>query len=115
MPSGPSNDPGKKHLFVVCSNPCAESKVVLVSVTGWTNDLCDGTTRLVPGCHDFINKDSWIMYRACRIVSADQVESGLADGSLIPKADMPDPPLGQIIDGILKSPHTKQGIKRYLR
>lgn len=39
IPSGPTHDPDKKHLFVVCTDACAEGRHLLVPINSWTNDL----------------------------------------------------------------------------
>lgn len=38
IPSGPTHDPDKKHLFVVCTDVCAEGRHLLVPINSWTND-----------------------------------------------------------------------------
>jgi len=50
IPSGPSHDAGRKHLFVICSDACDEGKMVLVPISTWINNLCDGTCILVRAC-----------------------------------------------------------------
>jgi hypothetical protein len=85
MPSGTYHDPDRKHLFIVCTNRCSLGKHLIVSITGWTNDLCDGTTKLSPGpgMHRFVTKESYIFYRKARIEDAAVLSKGVDDGVFV--------------------------------
>ena len=115
IPSGTSERPDLKHLHIVCSEPCDKGNVVLVSVTGWTNNLCDATTRLETGCHSWVIKDSYCFYRKCRIEPVASIEKALHEGEFVGRDPMPNPPLQQIIDGIIASPQTSWKVKKYLK
>jgi hypothetical protein len=54
IPSGPSHDVTKKHLFAICSDPDKDGNCLIVPVSTWTNDLCDGTCILERHDHSFI-------------------------------------------------------------
>lgn len=113
MPSGTYHDPGAKHLFIVCTDECDQGNHVLVSITGWTNQLYDGTTRLGKGDHPFLYKDSYVFYRKARIESSTVISNGIEAGHFDVKDPMSDEWVKKIMDGLCKSPHTPRKIKKY--
>lgn len=114
MPSGTSHDPSKKHLFIVCTDACGDGKHLIVSITGWTNHLCDGTTRLAPGCHPFVNKHSYIFYRKAQIETAAALSAGVGSGAFILHNDPMDAAIvAAIMKGVCESIHTPRKVKRY--
>ncbi|UXT64145.1 hypothetical protein FY133_00570 [Agrobacterium tumefaciens] len=113
IPSGPSHDPDRKHLFVVCTDACDEEKQLIVPVSGYSNNLCDGTCILEIGEHEFITKRSYAFYRNARIESAATLDNGLNQKVFVPKADVDPAVFKRIIDGICTSPQTARRIKKY--
>jgi hypothetical protein len=113
MPSGTYDDPDRKHLFVVCTDECDEGNHILVSITGWTNHLCDATTRLGKGDHPYLYKDSYIFYRKARIESSATILAGIESGAFDEHDPMPDTWVKKIMDGICKSIHTPRKVKKY--
>jgi len=113
MPSGTYHDPNKKHLFIVCTDKCAQGKHLLVSVTGWTNDLCDPTTRLAPGVHTFIGKDSYVLYRKSRVELAIDLAAGVDGGTFIERDPISVDLLNKILAGICESEQTPRKVKSY--
>jgi hypothetical protein len=113
MPSGTYEDPSKKHLFAVCTNVCPAGKHLIVSITGWTNNLCDGTTRLGVGDHPFLYKDSYVFYRKARVEDAAVLSAGVDGGQFIPHAKIDPAVLAKILAGICKSIHTPKKVKKY--
>ena len=113
MPSGTYHNPELKHLFVVCSDACAEGNHVLVSITGWTNDLCDGTTKLSVGDHPFLYKDSYVFYRKARIESSAVLAKGLETGAFEVKEPMNEELVAKIMLGLCASIHTPRRVKKY--
>ncbi|UFW49692.1 MULTISPECIES: hypothetical protein [Bradyrhizobium] len=113
IPSGTFEDPDRKHLFVVCSDACADGKHVLVSITGWTNDLCDGTTRLKKGDHPFLYKDSYVFYRKARIEDGSVLTSGIDSGAFVLKEPMDAGLVDLIMEGICASKQTPRKVKKY--
>ena len=64
VPSGTYHNPYQKHLHIVCTDPDDQGRVVLVSVTTWINDLCDGTCILLEHEHPWLWKPkSYVNYR----------------------------------------------------
>lgn len=111
--SGPTHNPGLRHLHVVCTDPCKDGFQLIVSITSWTNNLCDGTCILQANDHDWLTHQSWVMYRAARLEAASTLDNGLQQGTFIPKAAMADEVFDRILYGICASPHTKRKIKQY--
>lgn len=115
IPSGPSHNPGRKHLHIVCTDPCQYGLQLIVSVTSWTNDLCDGSCILDVGDHDWIIHKSWVMYRKTKTESADTLINGLRLGLFSAEACMAGPVFERVCAGILASPHTPRAMKKYYR
>lgn len=113
IPSGPSDNPEMMHLHIVCTDPCQEGKQLIVSVTTWRNNLCDGTCVLNEGDHPWLKHRSWVMYRAARIEASETLDNGLSQGLFSAREDMEDEVFKRILSGICDSPHTKRRIKKY--
>jgi hypothetical protein len=113
MQSGTSHDPDRKHLFIVCTDVCSEGKHLIVSITGWTNHLCDPTTRLVPGCHKFIHKESYVFFRKARIETAEALATGVDGGQFILSDPMDPIIVASILKGICDSIQTPRKVKKY--
>jgi hypothetical protein len=113
MPSGTYEHPDKKHLFVVCSNVCDKGFHLIVSITGWTNNLCDPTTRLQAGDHPFIRKDSYVFYRKARVEPAASLTEGVASGQFLTRDPMDEKLVTRISAGICSSLQTPKKVKVY--
>lgn len=113
MPSGTYHNPDQKHLHIVCTDPDDQGRVVLLPVTTWTNDLCDGTCILLKHEHPWLWKPkSYILYRKADFFEVAALERGLANGAL----EEQDPCNGQVFlrvrNGLCNSPHTPRKVKR---
>jgi hypothetical protein len=114
MPSGTYHEPDRKHLFIVCTDKCKEGNHILVSITGWTNHLCDDTTRLKAGDHPFLYKDSYVFYRKARIESSTLLQSGIESGDFeLHDTLISDEWVKKIMEGICSSIHTPRKVKKY--
>lgn len=113
IPSGPYNDPERKHLFIVCTDLCDEGRHLLVPVASWINDLCDPTCRLNAGDHGFISRPSYILYRKALIEDATTLEKGVLTKRLIPHDVMNAQVFLRVSNGICRSPQTPRRIKKY--
>lgn len=113
IPSGPDNDPGRRHLHVVCTDPDAAKTQLIVSITSWTNNLCDGTCILQPHEHPWLRHQSYVFYRKARIELATTLENGLRLGIFEQLADMNGQTFLRIRNGVCASPQTPRKIKRY--
>jgi hypothetical protein len=115
MPSGTYHDPDRKHLFIVCTDCCAAGKHLIVSITGWTNDLCDGTTRLSPGpkMHRFVTKESYIFYRKARVEDSAVLSKGVDEGIFVPHDPVDESLLARVMAGVCSSKQTPRKVKIY--
>jgi hypothetical protein len=115
MPSGTYHDPNQKHLFIVCTDACPEGNHIIVSVTGWTNDLCDGTTRLAKDDHPFLYKDSYVFYRKARIEHCSALAKGVEAGVFDVKEAMDEAWIKKIMAGLCRSKQTPRKVKKYAK
>jgi len=113
IPSGTYHDPARKHLFIVCTDCCEKGMHLLVSITGWTNDLCDPTVRLRPGDHPFINKDSYAFFRKARIESAKALQAGVDQGLFIEHTTASQALVTRIMQGVCGSTQTPRKVRQY--
>ena len=113
IPSGPSHDPDRKHLHIICNDTDGNGYNLIVPMASWTNDLCDETCVLLEHDHAFIRTKSWIVYRNAKIEMAIKLERGVQNGLIEPHKDMNANAFLKVKNGICQSPHTKRKIKRY--
>ena len=86
---------------------------MLVSITGWTNHLCDGTCKLGKGDHPFLYKDSYVLYRKARVETAETIAKGVESGLFECKEDISDEWVAKIMKGLCDSIHTPKKVKQY--
>lgn len=117
LPSGTAHNASLKHLYIVCTESCDKGLHLLVTMSSWKNEFCDGTCILTPeNCdHQFVKKKSYIMYRKSRLETSATLVAGVEKDLFFPKDMMPDAPFERIISGILASPHTPRKIKNYFK
>lgn len=113
IPSGPSHDLSRRHLYVVCTDPCENGDQLIVSVTTWTNNLCDGTCILQAHEHEWLTHQSYVFYRKARIEAARTLDNGVAQGIFEPRGEMNRQTFLRICNGICRSSQTPRKIKRY--
>jgi hypothetical protein len=115
IPSGTHHNPTERHMFVVCTNVNARGEVVLASISSWKNDLCDPTCKLEPGCHPFIRRPSYVLYRKSRIELSADIERGVEQSVIVPLERVSSEMLGHVVDGIAKSRQTPWKVKRHIK
>lgn len=113
IPSGPSHDPERKHLFIICTDPDANGQQLIVSITSKTNAPYDKTCLLQKHEHDFLDRESYVFYRKAKIVEHSSLINGVDKKIFIPKDDMNSQTFLRIRNGVCKSPQTPRGIKKY--
>ena len=113
IPTGPSHDPDRRHLHVVCNDTDEKGNNLIVPVASWTNDLCDNTCILQPHDHGFIRHKSWLVYRNAVVKAAERLEHGIREHLLLRHDDMNQAAFLRVRNGISRSPHTKRKIKVY--
>jgi hypothetical protein len=119
IPSGAANDPDRKHLFVLLTDPIEapgfdEKQVLLVNITSVPNGCSyDSTCILKPGEHRFIKHESYVYYAKARIEAANALLRGVKSGRLTPHDIMDQAVVKRICDGLPQSPHTTPKILRF--
>ncbi len=113
IPSGPSHDPDRKHLHVVCNDTDKNGFVLIVPIASWTNELCDNTCGLLPHDHAFIRRRSWVVYRKASIITAEKLEQGVKSLLVSRHDKMNAAAFLRIKNGICQSSQTPRKIKKY--
>lgn len=113
IPSGPLEDQNRRHLHVVCTDPCAAGNQIIVSITTWTNDLCDDACILEAHEHEFLRHKSYVLYRKARIEAASTLDNGVAQGLFMTRAPMNGQTFLRIKNGICRSKQTPRKVKKY--
>jgi len=114
VPSGTYHDPDKKHLHIVCNDPDLNGDVMIVSITTYTNDLCDQTCVLHAHEHPWLRHKSYVLYRNAQIISAAALQAGIDSGMVVERDDASAQTFLRIKAGLCNSPQTKRKVKRYL-
>jgi hypothetical protein len=113
IPSGPLEDRDRRHLHVVCTDPCDAGNQVIVPITSWTNDLCDNACILQANEHEFLKHKSYVLYRKARIEAASTLDNGIAQGLFVTRAPMNRQTFLRIKHGICRSKQTPRKVKKY--
>jgi hypothetical protein len=100
-------------LHVVCTDPCENGDQVIVSVTTWTNNLCDGTCILQAHEHEWLQHQSYVFYRKARIESATTLDNGIRIGEFELRSDMNAQTFLRIRNGLCSSDQTPRKVKKY--
>ena len=114
VPSGPANDPNRKHLFILLTGPTlqdAEQRVLMVSFSSHKPGLYVDPACLVDaGEHPFIRKPSFVAYSKARIESAEALLRGVKNGKLIQHAQATAALFERICHGLTVSQHTARRV-----
>lgn len=115
VPSGPVEDPDRKHLFILLSDPVNDEKVVLMASISSVKPgrWCDNSCLLSPGDHPFINKDSFVDYARCRIESGQKLLNGVKKGLLEPREMVSQVVFERICAGVMASRRTPRHVKQF--
>lgn len=109
VPSGPPNDPDRKHLFIFLTDPHGPAdQVLMVPVCseppgGATDTAC----LLDGGHHPFLDRRSYVDYSRCRIEFASSISRGVENGLLVVREPVGDDVFTLIIAGLRNSGFTK--------
>ena len=114
MPSGPDGN----HLFVVLNDPKvfdgygARAHVVLVCVSSIRDGISHDTTcELEPGCHAFVKRPSYVVYRRSRIEAAKHLEKLVEQGVFKPHSPVSAALLHRLKRGLRASSFTSREFK----
>ncbi len=113
IPSGPANDPWRKHTHIICTDPDDEGRQVLVSICSIRGDLYDRTCELRAGVHTGVRHPSYVSYRHADFATHDQLRLGVKKSLLIPKEDLNRQDFLRVTRGIALSKHTPGKIKAH--
>lgn len=114
--SGPRDDPERKHLFVICTDPDVEGRQLIVGVCSVPDngDPYDPTCVLQKHEHpSFLRKPSYVFYARARLVSRTALLQGVRLKEMIPRHDMNGQVFLRVVNGICRSPQTPRKLKRY--
>ena len=101
IPSGTVADPGKKHLFFILTNRCADGFHLAISMSSIKSGrVHDPTCLLKVGDYPFIDRDSFMSYRLSRQLHHEGIKNGVESPLYIAKEDCNLDVLQRIIDGV---------------
>mgnify|MGYP000060538622 FL=1 len=105
IPSGPQDDQGRKHLFILLTDPHTDEAgkhcVLMVSLSTIRKGIPhDPTCILYAGDHPFVKHDSYVVYQKARLEEADKVLRGVKNGQLVPQEPMDGTVFARICKGL---------------
>jgi len=109
------------HLHVVMNDPvfCGETgdmSVLVVNVTSVQQGAFhDPTCVLQPGCHPFITRASWVLYRGATVLKVPRLEANITSGDVRPGQPVSRLVYDQVRSGFDVSDLVPAKILRYLR
>jgi len=112
IPSGPSHDPDRKHLFCILTDASHHNQHLLVPICSVKpGKFYDPTCVILPGAHSFIKKDSYVEYRLMEIRPTKHI-CKLVDGNeWTEKEDFNEDLHNRICEGIRTSKFTPRWAK----
>ncbi|GGE11194.1 hypothetical protein GCM10011390_32790 [Aureimonas endophytica] len=111
--SGPRHDPDRKHLHVICNDPDAEGRVLIVGICSVTAAPHDETCILAAHEHDFLRHPSYVLYARAEIVLAAALANGIGQGVIAIHSAMNGQTFLKVAKGLCRSPQTPRKIKAY--
>ena len=112
--SGPRQDPLRKHLHVVCSDPDDDGRTVIVAICSLTEPHHDQTCVLAKGDHEFIVQESYVFYAKAKITTVKALEAGIEQKVMEQYEDLRLHSFLKVAAGICRSPHTPRGVKKFM-
>lgn len=109
------------HLHVVMNDPvhCGEIHEMSVLVVNFSSvqqgAFHDPACVLEPGCHPFINRKSWVVYRGATVLKVPRLETQIIAGEVRPDAPVSRIVYDQVRAGFDLSDLVSPRISRYLR
>ena len=115
VPSGTPEDPKRKHLHVICTDPDAAGKQLLVSISTFYPGA-DPTCILRRDRHPWLTKEaSFVEYRYTRLRRHFDLIEGVRRDIFLPKEDMNGQDFLRVCRGIERSPQTPEPMCRFYR
>jgi len=117
IPSGPTNDPNRKHLFIFLTNPIGnERETLLVPIASVRpGQPHDSTCLLYGGDHPFIRGDSYVNYLNSRIDSAGKIENAVKKGLFVPHAPIDGAIFARVCKGIEESRFVAEKVRVFYK
>jgi hypothetical protein len=108
IPSGPSGDVNRRHLFTLLTDPYPDgtdkSSVLLVSIaTVRPNVPHDPSCILYPGDHEFVKRNSYVVYQKARLEEANKLLRGVNNGELVAHVPMDGAVFARVCKGLEES------------
>lgn len=113
--SGPAHDRDRKHLFVVCTNPCEEGNVLLVPICSCNGRTDDVTCLLEAHEHPFLRHRSFASYQHAQIREVHKIQTGIERGIIAPRQAMNGQSGLKVRNGVARSENTAERVKRYFQ
>lgn len=84
-----------------------------MSITSWTNDLCDPTCKLETHEHEWLKHPSYVFYRKARVEAATTLDNGVQQGLFEACEPVNAQTFLRIKNGICGSKQTPRKVKNY--
>lgn len=102
------------HLFIVMNDPCSDGLCLLAMVSSIKpKKFHDTACVLKQGDHEFVKKDSFIVYRIAETTSALHISNMVGKKFYTCKADMIAAVFKRVVDGIFVSDETRPSVISY--
>lgn len=113
IPSGTTQRPDLKHLFILLNDPHGHEQLVLiVSVSSIKpNVRHDQTCLLHPGDHPFIRTPSFVRYASARIEPVSKIKKGVDQGVFVQRDPIDGGIFARICNGVAASAFTPRELK----
>jgi hypothetical protein len=75
--------PNDEHLFIVITKPDENDRVLCVNMDSYElaeAEYIDDSCKLLPGCHKFVTKLTYINYAKAILLSTDEIKEILTNG-----------------------------------
>lgn len=114
VPSGPSHDPDRKHLFIVLTKPDIARDVLIVGIASIPQQANhDKACELTKGEHAFLRHPSYVRFRGAHIVAAQALIDSVKAGVMVVREPVSDATMERIINGLQKSLFVSPKIRQY--
>lgn len=116
IPSGSKGGEEAKHLFVIVTDACAEHKHLLLGFTSLDKAKPHDPACIVPGgCHPFIDRDSYVLYRMAQIQLGDRLRSMVDGWVYMIREPASDELVEAMLEGVARSRFVPRFVQKYLQ
>jgi hypothetical protein len=108
-----------RHLNVIITNPDDEQTFLTIPICTYQRiggrplPGQDESCLLSPGCHPFIDKESYVLYKKARALSFAKLFNGIRQGLFKKQLDMPKEIVQDMQRGAEASPFFPEELKRF--